>query len=69
MARHSIAVGAWRRRSVESSASISARQALFDWHIRWRGPAQNGGHTIHVGTNEHYVACSAPADGVTEDFR
>jgi catechol 2,3-dioxygenase-like lactoylglutathione lyase family enzyme len=30
--------------------------ALFDWHIRWRGPAQNGGHTIHVGTNEHYVA-------------
>ena len=31
-------------------------QALFDWHIRWRGPAQNGGHTIHIGTNEHYVA-------------
>lgn len=31
-------------------------QALFDWHIRWAGPAQNGGHTIHVGTDEHYVA-------------
>jgi catechol 2,3-dioxygenase-like lactoylglutathione lyase family enzyme len=31
-------------------------QALFDWHIRWRGPAQNGGHTIHIGTNEHYMA-------------
>jgi catechol 2,3-dioxygenase-like lactoylglutathione lyase family enzyme len=31
-------------------------EALFDWHIRWSGPAQNGGHTIHVGSNEHYVA-------------
>ena len=31
-------------------------QALFDWHVRWRGPASNGGYTIHVGTNEHYVA-------------
>ena len=34
-------------------------QALFDWHVRWSGPAQNGGHTIHVGTNDHYVALYA----------
>jgi catechol 2,3-dioxygenase-like lactoylglutathione lyase family enzyme len=34
-------------------------QRLFDWHIRWRGPAQNGGHTIHVGTSEHYLALYA----------
>lgn len=44
-------------------------QALFDWHIRWRGPAQNGGHTIHIGTTEHYVALytagnPTPAAGV-----
>jgi catechol 2,3-dioxygenase-like lactoylglutathione lyase family enzyme len=31
-------------------------ETLFDWHVRWRGPAQNGGHTIHVGSNDHYVA-------------
>lgn len=31
-------------------------EALFDWHVRWSGPAQNGGHTIHVGSNDHYVA-------------
>jgi catechol 2,3-dioxygenase-like lactoylglutathione lyase family enzyme len=31
-------------------------ETLFDWHVRWRGPAQNGGYTIHVGTNDHYVA-------------
>jgi catechol 2,3-dioxygenase-like lactoylglutathione lyase family enzyme len=37
-------------------------QALFDWRIRWRGPAQNGGHTIHVGTKEQYVALYATGD-------
>jgi catechol 2,3-dioxygenase-like lactoylglutathione lyase family enzyme len=31
-------------------------EALFGWHVRWRGTARNGGHTIHVGSNEHYVA-------------
>ena len=35
-------------------------EALFDWHIRWRGAAQNGGHTIHVGSDEHYVALYTP---------
>lgn len=31
-------------------------EALFGWHVRWRGAARDGGHTIHVGSNEHYVA-------------
>ena len=31
-------------------------EALFDWHIRWSGPAQNGGLTIHVGSDQSYVA-------------
>ena len=34
-------------------------ERLFDWHVRWSGPAQNGGHTIHVGSNDHYVALYA----------
>ena len=29
---------------------------LFGWHIRWEGPAQNGGHTIHVGDDRSYLA-------------
>jgi len=29
---------------------------LFDWHIRWEGPSQMGGHTYHVGNDEDYVA-------------
>jgi catechol 2,3-dioxygenase-like lactoylglutathione lyase family enzyme len=30
--------------------------ALFGWHVRWQGPARNGGRTIHVGSNDHYIA-------------
>jgi glyoxylase I family protein len=35
---------------------------LFGWHIRWRGPAALGGHTIHVGSETHYLAVYASAD-------
>jgi len=37
-------------------------EALFDWHVRWSGPAQNGGHTIHVGSDDHYVALYTGGD-------
>jgi catechol 2,3-dioxygenase-like lactoylglutathione lyase family enzyme len=39
-------------------------EALFDWRVRWRGPAANGGHTIHVGSDDHYIALYTGA-GVT----
>lgn len=29
---------------------------LFDWHIRWEGEAISGGYTVHVGTDDTYVA-------------
>ena len=29
---------------------------LFDWHIRWQGPSLNDGHTVHVGSQNNYVA-------------
>lgn len=31
-------------------------ETLFGWHVRWQGPARDGGHTIHVGSADHYVA-------------
>ena len=40
---------------------------LFGWHRRWEGPAKLGGFTVHVGTDDSYVAVysyppgSAPA--------
>jgi len=29
---------------------------LFGWHERWRGDARDGGFTIHVGSDDHYIA-------------
>lgn len=31
-------------------------ETLFGWHVRWAGPARNGGHTIHVGSDDDYIA-------------
>ena len=31
-------------------------ETLFDWHIRWAGPARDGGRTIHVGSADDYIA-------------
>ena len=32
-------------------------EKLFDWHVRWEGPAMNGaGYTIHVGSDDSYLA-------------
>ena len=36
---------------------------LFGWHIRWEGRAMAGaGYTIHVGTDDSYVALYSGAD-------
>ncbi|MFI4935647.1 MAG: VOC family protein [Caulobacterales bacterium] len=31
-------------------------EALFGWRVRWSGPALAGGHTIHVGSDDQYIA-------------
>ena len=31
-------------------------QAMFGWRVRWSGAARDGGHTIHVGEDDHYIA-------------
>ncbi len=30
--------------------------ALFGWHVRWQGPSQLGGWTIHIGDDTQYLA-------------
>lgn len=39
---------------------------VFDWHIRWRGPSALGGHSIHVGNEQFYLAVYAPELGKVE---
>ena len=36
---------------------------LFDWKVRWRGPAQMGGWTVHVGADDGYLALYSPKPG------
>lgn len=33
---------------------------VFGWHIRWKGAAKGFGRTIHVGTDDDYVALFSP---------
>ena len=53
----------------DPNRTVALMGKLFGWHVRWRGPARNGGLTIHVGSQEQYVALHAghdatsPADG------
>jgi catechol 2,3-dioxygenase-like lactoylglutathione lyase family enzyme len=35
-------------------------ESLFDWHVRWRGPAASGGYTVHVGSDAQYLALYTP---------
>ena len=38
---------------------------LFDWKVRWEGEAMAGdGYTVHVGTDEQYLAVYSPGDGL-----
>lgn len=39
---------------IERSAAML--EQLLGWRIRWRGPSQMGGETIHVGSDEDYIA-------------
>jgi catechol 2,3-dioxygenase-like lactoylglutathione lyase family enzyme len=55
-----------------SDPERSARlmESLFGWKVRWQGPSQLGGRTIHVGSADHYVALyTADGNYGEEDFR
>jgi len=36
--------------------SAALLRDLFGWHIRWEGPSISAGHTIHIGTDDAYIA-------------
>jgi catechol 2,3-dioxygenase-like lactoylglutathione lyase family enzyme len=45
-------------------------ERVFGWKVRWQGPARDGGRTIHVGSNDAYVAFYTDRDAAytAEDF-
>ncbi|WP_419909464.1 VOC family protein [Hoeflea sp.] len=45
---------------------------LFGWHIRWQGPAIDGGMSVHVGAKDSYLALYTPGkaiDAKTSSYR
>ena len=49
--------------------SAALLSAIFGWHERWRGPARDGGRTIHLGSDRAYVALYTGPDGQHADAR
>ena len=33
---------------------------LFGWHVRWKGATMDDGFTVHVGTEDSYLALYSP---------
>lgn len=50
----------------DPDASAALLVELFDWHVRWSGGAKNDGYTVHVGTDEDYLALYSPPIEPTE---
>lgn len=46
----------------DPQATAAWMEKLFGWHVRWSGDAMAGGHTVHVGTKDAYVALYSPGD-------
>jgi catechol 2,3-dioxygenase-like lactoylglutathione lyase family enzyme len=47
--------------TVSDPATTAAwMEKLFGWQIRWQGDAIAGGHSVHVGTPDRYLALYSP---------
>jgi hypothetical protein len=40
----------------DSNATAAILSDIFNWQIRWQGPAKDNGHTVHLGTQDSYLA-------------
>lgn len=44
----------------DARASAQLMCDLFGWKVRWQGPAKDNGFTVHVGSNDAYLALFTP---------
>ena len=51
----------------DSERSAALLERLFGWKVRWKGPSQNGGRTVHVGTDAQYLALYTGRDAAYGD--
>lgn len=50
----------------DTAATAAWMEAVFGWHVRWKGDAIAGGHSMHVGTQDRYVAIYTPDTRLAE---
>jgi catechol 2,3-dioxygenase-like lactoylglutathione lyase family enzyme len=50
----------------DPAASARLMSELFGWRVRWEGPALAGGRTVHVGSDDCYLALYTPPGGAGE---
>ena len=46
----------------DAERTAALLEGLFGWRVRWSGPAQGGGRTVHVGTEDQYLALYTERD-------
>lgn len=51
----------------EATAALLA--PLFGWRVRWSGPSRMGGRTVHLGSDDSYLALWTPGDPAAFDPR
>ena len=44
----------------DAKASAQLMCDLFGWKVRWQGPAKGDGFTVHVGSDDAYLALYSP---------
>jgi len=52
----------------DSDATAALLARLFGWRVRWAGQAMSGGRSIHVGTDDQYLALYTPPGGVQPNW-
>ncbi len=40
----------------DAERTAKLMETLFGWRVRWSGAARDGGHAVHVGSSDHYIA-------------
>ena len=46
----------------DADRSAALLERLFGWRVRWSGPARDDGRSVHVGTDDQYLALYTERD-------
>lgn len=47
----------------DADRTAALLERLFGWRVRWSGPSRDDGRTIHIGTDDQYLALYAMKGG------